>query len=130
MGSIVIIKSPYTVLCSAVNISQQHQETNSWECRVSNQGLLGEEQICYLCAMQSEVCFVCLCRAFPSFNLERAQLILSSLPLSLPSFPAPPHSVLSLQTPLSFLIISTFLVFCQSLLSLRFSLSLSLSVKI
>ena len=39
MGSIDMIKPLSTVLRSAVNKSQQHQEKNSWERRVSNPGL-------------------------------------------------------------------------------------------
>ena len=41
-----------TVLSSAVNKSQLHQEKNAWDCWESNPGLLGEKQGCYLCAMQ------------------------------------------------------------------------------
>ena len=52
MGSIDIIKPMSSVLSSALGKSQQHQEKNSWECRESNLGLLGEKQVCYLCAMQ------------------------------------------------------------------------------
>ena len=44
MGSIDIIKLLSTALSSAVNKSEQHQEKNSWEYRVSNPGLLGEKQ--------------------------------------------------------------------------------------
>ena len=52
MGSIDIIKPLPTVLSSAVNKSEQHQEKNSWERRESNLGPLGEKQGCYLRAMQ------------------------------------------------------------------------------
>ena len=52
MGLIDIFKPLSTVLNSAVNKSQQHQEKNSWEHQESNLGLLGEKQVCYLCAMQ------------------------------------------------------------------------------
>ena len=51
MGSIDIIKALSTVLSCAVNMSQQHREKISCECRESNLGLLGEKQVCYLCAM-------------------------------------------------------------------------------
>ena len=50
--SIDIIKPLSTALSSAFNKSQKNQEKNSWERRESNPGLLGEEQECYLCAMQ------------------------------------------------------------------------------
>ena len=40
-----------TVLSSAVNNFQQCQEINSWEPWESNPELLGEELVCYLCAM-------------------------------------------------------------------------------
>ena len=53
MGSIDIIKPLSIVLSSAVIISQQHQEKNSWQWAKSNLGLLGEKQVCYLCAMQT-----------------------------------------------------------------------------
>ena len=52
MGLIGIFKPLSTVLSSAINESQQHQEENSWELRETNQGLLGEKQVCHLCAMQ------------------------------------------------------------------------------
>ena len=52
MGSIDILKSLSTVLSSAVNKSQQHQEKNSWEWQELNSGLRGEGQVCYFCAMQ------------------------------------------------------------------------------
>ena len=52
MGLIDIVKPLSTVLSSAVNNSQQHQEKNSWECQESNPGPLDEKQVCYLCAMQ------------------------------------------------------------------------------
>ena len=51
MGLIDIIKPLSMDLRCAVNKSQQYQEKNSWECRESNPGLLGEKQVCYLCAM-------------------------------------------------------------------------------
>ena len=50
MGSIDVTKPLSTVLSSAVNKSHQHQEKNSWGCRESNPELVGERQICYLCA--------------------------------------------------------------------------------
>ena len=50
MGSIDIMKPLFTVLSSAVNKSQQHQEENSWKHRESNPGLLGEKHVYYLCA--------------------------------------------------------------------------------
>ena len=53
MGTIDIIKRLSTLISSAVNKSQQHQDKNSWECRESNPGLLGEKQVCHLCAMQA-----------------------------------------------------------------------------
>ena len=40
-----------TVLSSAVNKAQQHQEKNYRERRESNPGLLGEKQVCYICAL-------------------------------------------------------------------------------
>ena len=52
MGSIDIGKPLSTALSSAVHKSQQHQDKNSWERWVSNPGLMGEKQECYLCAMQ------------------------------------------------------------------------------
>ena len=53
MGSIDIIKRLSTVRGSAINKSQQHHEKNYWEHQESNPGLLlGELQVCYLCAMQ------------------------------------------------------------------------------
>ena len=52
MGLIDVIKLLSTVLSSANNKSQQHQDKNSWECRESNPGLLGEKQVCYLCDMK------------------------------------------------------------------------------
>ena len=52
MGSVDIIKPVLlTVLSSDVIKSQQHQKKNSWERWESNQGLLGEKQECYICAM-------------------------------------------------------------------------------
>ena len=39
-------------LSSAVNKPQQYQEKILWECQESNLGLLGEKQVCYLCAMK------------------------------------------------------------------------------
>ena len=55
MGLIDIIKPPSTVLNSAVNKSKQHQEKNAWERRELNPGLLGENQVCYLCAMPQKI---------------------------------------------------------------------------
>ena len=52
MGSIDIFKALPTLLSSVVNKSEQHQEKNCGECQESNRRLLGEKQICYLCAMQ------------------------------------------------------------------------------
>ena len=53
MGSIDIIKPLSTVLGSAVNKSQQHQDKNSGECLELNPGLLGEKQVvCYQRAIQ------------------------------------------------------------------------------
>ena len=46
------IKPLSTILSSAVDKSQQHQEKNSWQCRESNPGLLGEKQVCYLCTLK------------------------------------------------------------------------------
>ena len=51
MGSIDIFKPLSTVLSRAINKSQQHQDKNSRKCRESNPGLLGEKQVCYLCAI-------------------------------------------------------------------------------
>ena len=53
-----IIKFLSTVLSCAVNKSQQHQEKNYWERLKSNLGLLGEKQVCYLCAMQLPISVV------------------------------------------------------------------------
>ena len=36
----------------SINLSQPHQDKNSWEHQESNPVLLGEMQVCYLCAMQ------------------------------------------------------------------------------
>ena len=47
MGSIDIIKPMSTVLSSAVNKSQQHQDKNSLERRELNLGPLGEKQECH-----------------------------------------------------------------------------------
>ena len=47
MGLIDTIEPLTTILSSAVNKSQQHQETNSWECSESNRGLLGAKKECY-----------------------------------------------------------------------------------
>ena len=52
MGSIDIIKPLSSVIISAINKSQQHQEKNSWEYKKITLWLLGEKQICCLCAMQ------------------------------------------------------------------------------
>ena len=52
MDLIDIIKPLSTLLSSAINKSQQHQERNSWASRESNLGLLSETQVRYLCAMQ------------------------------------------------------------------------------
>ena len=60
MGSIDIIKHLSTVLSSDVNKSQQHLVKNSWECRESNPGLLGEKQSCYLCAELPTLVFLFL----------------------------------------------------------------------
>ena len=54
MGSIDNIKPQ----CTAVNKSQQHHEKISWELRESNPGLLGEKQVCHLCAQNSKITFV------------------------------------------------------------------------
>ena len=51
MGLNAIIKPLFPVLSSAINKSQQHQEKNSWECQESNPGLLGENQVCFLCTI-------------------------------------------------------------------------------
>ena len=48
MGLIDMIKPLSTVLRSAINKFQQHQEKNSWECRESNPGPLGGKRVCYL----------------------------------------------------------------------------------
>ena len=47
MGQIYIIKPLSTVLSSAVNKSQQNHEKNSWECKESKPGPLGEKQLYY-----------------------------------------------------------------------------------
>ena len=52
MGLIDVFKPLSTVLSSAFNKSQQHEEKNSWELRESNPELLGEKQVCHLCALQ------------------------------------------------------------------------------
>ena len=51
MGSIDILKLLFTVLSSAVNKSQQHQDKNYFEHQESNPGLLDEKQEFHLCAM-------------------------------------------------------------------------------
>ena len=51
LASIDIVKPLSSILSGAVNKSQPDQEKNSWECRESNLWLLGEKQVCYLCAM-------------------------------------------------------------------------------
>ena len=72
MGSIDISKPLSTALSSAVHKSQQHQEKNSWECWVSNAGLMGEKQECYLCAMQPPLQFRSfLARNWPPAGLGR-----------------------------------------------------------
>ena len=53
MGSIYITKPLSTVLSSAINKYQEHQEKYSLECQESNLGLLGEKQVCYLGTMQN-----------------------------------------------------------------------------
>ena len=50
MGSIDMTKPMSAALSSAVNKSPQQQESNSWERRELNPGLLGEK---HLIAMQS-----------------------------------------------------------------------------
>ena len=52
MGFIGIFKPLSTVLRSVINKSRQHQGKNSCECRELNLGLLGEKQVCHLCALQ------------------------------------------------------------------------------
>ena len=52
MGLIGIIKPLSTVLKHVVNKSEKHHEKNYWECQESNEGLLGEREECYLCALQ------------------------------------------------------------------------------
>ena len=47
MVLIDIIKPLSTVLSSAVNKSQQHQQKNSWERQELNPGLVGGEQVWY-----------------------------------------------------------------------------------
>ena len=50
MGLIDIINPLLTVLRSAINTSQQHQEKNYWERQKLNPE--GEKQLCQLCGMQ------------------------------------------------------------------------------
>ena len=52
MGSVDIFKPLSTIVRSAVNKSQQHQEKKSCECRETNPWPLGAKQECYLCAKQ------------------------------------------------------------------------------
>ena len=47
-----LIKPMSTVLSSVINKCQQHQEKICWERWEPNPGLLGEKQVCYLCAIQ------------------------------------------------------------------------------
>ena len=50
MGSIDIVKPLSSVLGSAVNKYRQNQEKIFWAQREAN--LLGEKQVCHLCAMK------------------------------------------------------------------------------
>ena len=52
MGLIDIVEPLSPVPRSVFNKSQQHEEKHPWECQELNLGLLGEKQVCYLCAMQ------------------------------------------------------------------------------
>ena len=52
MGLMDFFKLLSSVLSSAANKFQQHQEKHSWDCLEQNLGLLGERQECYLFAMQ------------------------------------------------------------------------------
>ena len=53
MDSIYIIKPLSSALQAVLSsTSQQDHEKISWERRESKPGLLGEKQVCYLCAMQ------------------------------------------------------------------------------
>ena len=52
MGQFDIINPLLTVLSSAINTSQQHQEKNYWERQELNPGLLGEKQLYQICGMQ------------------------------------------------------------------------------
>ena len=72
MGSIDIIKPLSNVLSSAINKSHEHQEKNTLECRELNLGLLGEKQVCYLCAMQSPL-------VMNDFNCEWNLYLLSDI---------------------------------------------------
>ena len=51
MASIYIVKPLSSVQSNVVIKSQQHQQKNSWERRELNPRLLGEKQLCDLCAM-------------------------------------------------------------------------------
>ena len=44
-----------TVASSAANRTQKHQEKNSWHRRELNPRLLGEKQVCHLCAMNKKL---------------------------------------------------------------------------
>ena len=74
MGLIDIIKPLSTLLSSAVNKSQQHQEKNSREHRESNPRLLGEKQVCYPCAMQP-LPSLCLCWTGIFGKLDQARKV-------------------------------------------------------
>ena len=82
MDSIDIIKLLSTVLSSAIKESQQHQEKNSWECWESNPGLLGEKQVCNLCAMQK--IFFRYSLTLTSSHQYHSFAILSGNPVSIP----------------------------------------------
>ena len=70
MGTIDIVRPLSTDLSVAVNKSQQHREKNSWERRESNPGLLGEKQVCYLCAMQPPIIALRCCSCAPEDDLR------------------------------------------------------------
>ena len=73
MGLIDIIMLLSTIQSSVANKSQQHQEKISWERQELNPGLIGEKQVCYLCAMQPQPWSILL-GAFSKFPLKAIEL--------------------------------------------------------
>ena len=80
MGSIDIIEPLCTILSSAINKSQQHQEKNSWKRRESNPGLLVEKQVC------QPLCYADPCPVTCSVCPIKSMGVGFYLPLQLHSF--------------------------------------------